>query len=57
VWTDGVSIGQDRMAFPIQIKLKKSLTVSTPKNNISSSLRDMRAYAYYKFLKITRATN
>jgi hypothetical protein len=32
-------------------KAQKSLTVSTPKNNIPSNLRDKRPYAYHKCLK------
>jgi hypothetical protein len=36
---------------PYLNKTQKSLTVSTAKNNIPSSLRDMRPYASHKFLK------
>jgi hypothetical protein len=36
---------------PYSNKAQKSLTVSTPKNNIPSSLKDTRPYAYHKFLK------
>jgi hypothetical protein len=43
---------------PYSNKAQKSLTLSTPKNNIPSSLKDMRPYAYQKFLKKKpRATN
>jgi hypothetical protein len=56
VWTDEMSIWQARMALPVQIKLKNP-SQFPHQNNIPSSLRDMRPYAYHKFLQTTRATN
>jgi hypothetical protein len=56
VWTDGMTAGRAKMALPIQIKLK-SLSVSTPKTTSPQAWGTMRSYAYYKFLKKTRATN
>jgi hypothetical protein len=56
VWTDEMSVGQAWMALPSQIKLKDSLTVSTPKTTSPQARGMMRPYAYHKFLK-TRATN
>jgi hypothetical protein len=59
VWTDEMIVGRAWMALPIQIKFKNpsQFPQTIPKNNIPSSLRDMRPYAYHKFLKTTRATN
>jgi hypothetical protein len=52
-WTDEMSVGQARVALPIQIKLKNPHNFHI-QNNIPSNLRP---YAYHKLLKTTRATN
>jgi hypothetical protein len=48
-WWDDCFVSHDGPTY--SNKIQRSLTISTPKNNIPSTLRDTRPYAHHKFLK------